>query len=63
VSSHPGDVTQLLLAWSQGSRQALEDLVPVVYAELHHMAVRYFRHERPVTHCRQRDSCTRRTSN
>jgi RNA polymerase sigma factor (TIGR02999 family) len=47
VSSHPGDVTQLLLAWSQGSRQALEDLVPVVYAELHRIAARYFRHERP----------------
>jgi RNA polymerase sigma factor (TIGR02999 family) len=40
-------VTQLLLAWSQGSRQALEDLVPVVYAELRRIAARYFRHERP----------------
>ena len=47
VSSHPGDVTQLLLAWSKGDRDALEDLIPVVYGELRRMASRYFRHERP----------------
>jgi RNA polymerase sigma factor (TIGR02999 family) len=47
VSSHPGDVTQLLLAWSNGDRDALEGLIPVVYGELRRIAVRYFRHERP----------------
>jgi len=40
-------VTRLLLAWSNGDRDALEDLVPVVYGELRHIAVRYFHHERP----------------
>lgn len=47
MSSHPGDVTQLLLAWSNGDRDALEDLIPVVYGELRRIAARYFRHERP----------------
>jgi len=40
-------VTQLLLAWSNGDRDALEDLLPVVYAELRRIAGRYLRHERP----------------
>ena len=47
VSSRPGDVTQLLLAWNKGDRDALEELIPVVYAELRRIARRYFRHERP----------------
>ena len=47
VSSPPGDVTRLLLAWSDGDRDALEGLIAVVYAELRRIAERYFRHERP----------------
>ena len=47
VSSPPTNVTQLLLAWSKGDRGALEDLLPVVYAELRRIAGRYLRHERP----------------
>ena len=47
MSSPPGHVTQLLLAWSSGDRRALEDLVPVVYGELRRIAGRYLRHERP----------------
>jgi len=47
VPSPPGDVTRLLLAWTNGDRDALEGLIPVVYGELHRIAVRYFRHERP----------------
>jgi len=35
------EVTQLLLAWSQGDRSALEELIPLVYDELHRMARRY----------------------
>ena len=46
MSSPPGDVTRLLLAWSNGDRDALEDLIPVVYWELRRIAARYFRHER-----------------
>ena len=43
----PGDVTLLLLAWSNGNREALEDLLPVVYRELRRIAAAHFRHERP----------------
>ena len=37
----------MLLAWTNGDRDALEDLVPVVYGELRRIAARYFNHERP----------------
>lgn len=40
-------VTQLLVAWSQGEQGALEQLVPVVYAELRRIAHRYMNRERP----------------
>jgi RNA polymerase sigma factor (TIGR02999 family) len=46
-AASPGDVTCLLLAWSNGNREALDDLLPVVYRELRRIAARYFRHERP----------------
>ncbi len=41
-----GDVTALLVDWSNGDRQAVEKLMPVVYAELHRLAARYLRRER-----------------
>src|SRR6476646_4585790 len=41
------DVTKLLLRWSEGDAMALEELLPVVYRELHHMARRYMSGERP----------------
>ena len=41
------DMTQLLVAWSQGDAQALETLVPLVEAELHRLARRYLNQERP----------------
>src|SRR6202047_1290572 len=34
-------VTQLLIEWGNGNHAALEELMPVVYAELHKMARRY----------------------
>ena len=43
----PQEVTQLLVDWSQGEQPALEKLVPLVRAELHRMAKRYLRQERP----------------
>jgi RNA polymerase sigma-70 factor, ECF subfamily len=43
----PGEVTRLLLAWRQGDRSALDRLIPLVYGELHLMAERYLRKERP----------------
>ena len=41
------EVTQLLLAWSEGDQAAFDKLVPLVYAELHRLAKRYMRDERP----------------
>jgi RNA polymerase sigma-70 factor (ECF subfamily) len=40
------DVTQLLHAWSEGEREALDQLVPLVYAELRRLARGYMRGER-----------------
>src|ERR1700686_2705652 len=42
----PLDVTQLLVAWSNGEQDALERLVPLVYNELHRLAHRYMERER-----------------
>src|SRR5262245_14547722 len=39
--------TELLRAWSQGDGSALDRLVPLVYEELHRLAQRYMRQERP----------------
>jgi len=39
-------VTQLLLAWSDGDRAALDALLPLVYDELHRLAHAYLRRER-----------------
>jgi len=44
--SSPNEVTQLLVAWSEGDQSALERLVPLVYEELHRLARRYMRRER-----------------
>ena len=41
-----GDVTQLLVDWSNGDGDALDKLMPVVYDELHDLAARYLRRER-----------------
>jgi RNA polymerase sigma-70 factor (ECF subfamily) len=40
------DVTQLLRAWSEGDEAALEQLVPLVEAELHRLARAYMSRER-----------------
>ncbi|HXI92082.1 MAG TPA: sigma-70 family RNA polymerase sigma factor [Blastocatellia bacterium] len=40
------DVTQLLVHWGNGDKQALDRLMPLVYDELHRMASRYLRRER-----------------
>ncbi len=45
--SPAGEVTRLLLAWRQGDRDALESLIPLVYGDLHRMAERHLRGERP----------------
>ena len=45
----PG-VTELLRAWSDGDDDALEQLMPLVEAELRRLARAYMRRERPRTH-------------
>jgi RNA polymerase sigma-70 factor, ECF subfamily len=40
-------VSGLLRAWSEGDRAALDKLTPIVYDELHRLAQRYMRGERP----------------
>jgi RNA polymerase sigma factor (TIGR02999 family) len=43
----PGSVTVLLGEWSRGNHDALNQLLPVVYAELRRVAARQLRRERP----------------
>ena len=43
----PRDVTGLLQAWNKGQPGALNELMPVVYAELHRLARANLRRERP----------------
>lgn len=45
-TSPPSDVTRLLQAWSTGDSKALDELMPVVYAELHRLARAMLRGER-----------------
>ncbi len=42
----PNDVTNLLLKWGEGDREALDALAPLVYDELRRLAGRYLRRER-----------------
>jgi RNA polymerase sigma-70 factor (ECF subfamily) len=43
----PAEVTQLLAEYSSGNQAALDQLLPLVYAELHRMARRYMGRENP----------------
>ena len=47
MAPSPHDVTQLLVAWSEGDTAALEKLTPLVEAELQRLARRYMGRERP----------------
>lgn len=42
----PQGITQLLERWSQGDEEALDQLMPLVYDELHRLAGAYLRRER-----------------
>jgi RNA polymerase sigma factor (TIGR02999 family) len=46
MAASPKDVTQLLVDWGRGDKQALDALMPLVYDELHRIAARYLRRER-----------------
>lgn len=41
----PSDITDLLLSWSRGDRQALDRLMPYVYEELRSLAAAYMQRE------------------
>jgi RNA polymerase sigma factor (TIGR02999 family) len=41
-----GEVTSLLQMWSEGDETAFEEVMPLVYDELHRMALRYLAGER-----------------
>ena len=41
------EITQMLVAWSNGDEDALKKLVPVVSQELHRLAKRYMGRESP----------------
>ena len=43
----PGPVTQLLIQWSDGDPSAMNQLVPLVYAELRRLAATHIRREQP----------------
>lgn len=42
----PANITGLLRVWSDGDEHAFERLIPLVYDELHRMALRYLQGER-----------------
>jgi RNA polymerase sigma-70 factor, ECF subfamily len=47
IEVDPGQVTQLLKAMRLGDARAADDLLPLVYGELHRLAKAYMRRERP----------------
>lgn len=47
VQRVPADVTKLLDRWKSGERQALDELLPLVYQELRRLARNHLRQERP----------------
>jgi len=51
-SQRPAPITQLLIDWSDGRRDALECLVPLVYDDLRRMAAGYMQRE-PAGHALQ----------
>lgn len=47
METSSSDVSELLRAWSDGDKSALDALTPIVYAELRRLARRYVRGESP----------------
>lgn len=45
--SDRGDITELLVAWKNGSNDALDELIPIVYSELRRLARLQLNNERP----------------
>jgi RNA polymerase sigma factor (TIGR02999 family) len=47
MPTFPQEITQLLVNWSQGDKDALDQLVPLVYPELRRLAKRQMNRENP----------------
>src|SRR4030095_10939198 len=47
MSKREEDITELLRLWNEGDPEAFDKLAPLVYRDLHRLAVRYMRNERP----------------
>jgi RNA polymerase sigma-70 factor (ECF subfamily) len=47
MTPSPGEVSQLLVDWGNGDKAALDRLTPLVHEELHRLAHRHMRLERP----------------
>jgi hypothetical protein len=47
MTPSPGEVTKLLVDWGNGDKAALDRLTPFVHEELHRLAHRHMRLERP----------------
>jgi len=47
MSTSSQEVTQLLIDWGNGNQAALNELMPLVYVELHRLAHHYLKQERP----------------
>lgn len=47
MAASSNDITQLLAAWGNGDQNALDQLMPLVYSELHRLAHRHMKKERP----------------
>ncbi|HEY5839025.1 MAG TPA: sigma-70 family RNA polymerase sigma factor [Pyrinomonadaceae bacterium] len=47
MAAKPNNITQLLLKWSEGRSEALEDLIPLIYPELRRLARRHMQRENP----------------
>src|SRR4029079_5267393 len=46
MTESPNEVTQLLIAWGNGDQAARDQLMPLVYAELHRLGHRHIKRER-----------------
>src|SRR5690349_17568784 len=47
MSDDSGNITELLVGYGRGDKEALDQLMPIVYEELRRQAARYLRKERP----------------
>lgn len=47
VDRHPSQITNLLQRWREGSREALDALLPLVYDELRRVPHHHLKNERP----------------